>query len=204
MGRIFIWSKTICGYIILHFHFESRFSNVVLIISFLSKLTKLLSNVYMQDYKNIAISWCLKLSWTLFCEYYLLIIFLIFLGNHFNTQTMAPLSYAKRRRYRENIEKIIESRLLEEKNIHWWKWKIWKSMSSLLNCNERKKGIWMNQILQGPHFPTSQWSQGALSKWKMPCQKAPIREMKSHIVFLRSSIYESFSTAKSQDVQKMI
>ena len=31
---------------------------------------------------------------------------------------MAPLSYAKRRRYRENIEKIIESRLLEEKDIH--------------------------------------------------------------------------------------
>ena len=44
-----------------------------------------------------------KLS-ILFSEYYLLILFLIFLGNHFNTQTMTPLST------QENVDAI-------EKNI---------------------------------------------------------------------------------------
>ena len=42
----------------------------------------------------------------LFSEYYLLILFLIFLGNHFNTQAMTPLSMQKnwekqRREYRK-------------------------------------------------------------------------------------------------------
>ena len=46
-----------------------------------------------------------KLS-ILFSEYYLLILFLIFLGNHFNNQAMTPLSMQKnwekqRREYRK-------------------------------------------------------------------------------------------------------
>ena len=42
-----------------------------------------------------------KLS-IVFSEYYILILFLIFLGNHFNSETMAPLSNAEKcRRYRK-------------------------------------------------------------------------------------------------------
>ena len=103
IGKDFYWSKTSCAYIILHFRvqiFQCSPCHIIFIQINRIGTERLYTRLYKYSYFLMPEA---KLS-ILFSEYYLLILFLIFLGNHFNTQTMTPLST------QENVDAI-------EKNI---------------------------------------------------------------------------------------
>ena len=92
--------------LILFCTFESRLPNAVLVTSFLSKLTELVSSVYittLQKYSYFLMPEAeLKI---MFPKYCLFILLLPVLGNYFNTRTIGPLvnkekcrSYQKKHR----------------------------------------------------------------------------------------------------------
>ena len=129
----------------------------------------------MQDYRNIASYFLMpeaKLN-ILFSEYYLLIIFLIFLGNHFNTQTMAPLSNAEKcRRYQEkHREEYCKTDALRKKHkIALMKVKDLKANELRLKLQREKKRAYRKRMNESKENQISNSAEFSFSNKSVKCR----------------------------------